>query len=216
MNLREHNIEIMEQYKLLKHKDDFSIPLLVSSNPIYLNNLKLNKKLLYIGQETNTWMNSNKMVEYNIENIEEEYYNFLKKECNNKEFWRFLKQILKNQIIDSTIWSNTLIVSKKNSKGTPNNIDEISQMSLSNLIYLYEYFKPEITVITAGPNSPYFEIITQFLKQIDSKLYKQHPTINELMIKDLDKKIFYTYHPNFLQRKNKLKELALNVNDYVK
>lgn len=216
MNLNEHNIELYNKYNILKHKEEFSIPLLVSTNPSYLNNLKLHKKVLYIGQETNTWMNTNDQT-YEVEEIEQQYYEFLKKDCTKREFWRFLREVLDKQtIVDTTIWSNALIVSKKYDKGTPSNVEEIKKMSLENLLYLYDYFKPDITLITSGPCNPYYEIIYNFLKNIDSKLYGEYPDRNNLMVNDLDKNIFYTYHPNFLQRQNQLKKIATKVKKYTK
>lgn len=49
------NNYILEEYKHLPNREDLSIPLLISSNSIYTNNLE--RKVLYIGQETNCWMN---------------------------------------------------------------------------------------------------------------------------------------------------------------
>ncbi len=44
-----------EEYKHLSNRDELSIPLLISSSDDYTNNLE--RIVLYIGQETNCWMN---------------------------------------------------------------------------------------------------------------------------------------------------------------
>ena len=54
--LNELNKYIYEEYKQLPNREELSIPLLISSNDDYTNNLE--RRVLYIGQETNCWMNN--------------------------------------------------------------------------------------------------------------------------------------------------------------
>ena len=57
-----------------------------------------------------------------------------------------------------------------------------------------------MTVIVSGPCSPYYDVIKEFLKAVDSKLSGERPTLRETLLKDDDNNIFYTYHPNYQNR----------------
>lgn len=199
INIRNYNLSLIEKMAMLEHGYSFSCPLLVSSDPKYLDNVIDNdKSIMYIGQETNTWINSKKD-EIGIDEIEYWYYRFMVEEKgNNKEFWRFIKEI-NNCDMEHLIWSNALVAGSKKEKGTPNYVDEIKELSVSNLTYLYEYFKPNITLIVAGPRNPYYEVINEFLSNINSSIEK-YPSGGNLVISDNDKNIHWTYHPNYLQR----------------
>ena len=88
MELREHNIEILNSLRKTIEDYKLSNPLLVSSNKKYIENLKKQKRIMYIGQETNGWE-----LKDNIDSIEECYLKFLYNGASNREFWRFLKLI---------------------------------------------------------------------------------------------------------------------------
>ena len=55
-------------------------PLLISSNDDYTNNLE--RRVLYIGQETNCWMNYDDSTYLpDVDAIEDKYFNFSKRRC---------------------------------------------------------------------------------------------------------------------------------------
>lgn len=194
------NKKIYEKYKLIRNVDELSCPLLVSSNEIYLNNL--NKKILYIGQETNGWINDYENKEYFIDEIEQVYYDFMVKSNYNKPFWQFIKSIINsNKVIDNIIWNNTLIAGKRVVIGCPDNYQELQKLSLEYLLFLYNYFNPEVVILVNGPNNPYYDVTINFLKQINSNINK-YPTLDNSLIIDETKNIFWTYHPSYQNRKN--------------
>lgn len=210
MELKEYNKVLIEKYKKLENILELSAPLLVSTDTTYLNNIKnSNNKILYIGQETNGWFDNN----INQELLEKTYLEVLNRK-NNRDFWRFLY----NFSIDNcknVIWSNTLIAGKRYGIGHPNITDKLQDLSLKNLLFLYEYFKPDITLFVSGPNNPYYEIVKSFLTEINAKI-DNYPTISNPLIFDKEKDIFWTYHPNYLNRSH-LKQKVLNtIKDYQK
>src|SRR5574344_267848 len=146
-NIRTYNLELLAKVNELQHSSLFSCPLLVSSKEEYINNVKENSNsIMYIGQETNTWLNSSKD-NIALDYIEYWYYRFLVEEKgNNKEFWRYIKKI-NDEDMDHVIWTNALVLGSRKEKGTPTHYNEIKELSINNLIYLYEYFKPNMTLI---------------------------------------------------------------------
>lgn len=195
------NEKTYEKYKLIRNVDELSCPLLVSSNENYLNNL--NKKILYIGQETNGWLNDYENKEYSINEIENTYYDFIYRGTNDKLFWSFIKNIIGNDntLINNIIWNNTLIAGKKVGVGCPNSYPELQKLSLEYLLFLYNYFNPEAVILVNGPNNPYYDVTINFLKQINSNINK-YPTLDNSLIIDETKNIFWTYHPSYQNRKN--------------
>jgi len=213
MSLREHNIKLLSELKDKIIEHNLSSPLLVSSNKSYLDGLKQNKSIFYIGQETNGWCHS-----LDVNDLEETYYNFLMNNNYNKEFWRFLKNIRGNDSnsFSNVLWSNALICGKKDEIGAPTISDQIMDVSLDNLKYLYNLIKPDMTIIVSGPTNPYYEIITEFLKHINSSLSGLYPKSNEILLTDSENNVHYTYHPNYLNRKGKFLEISKELNKYTK
>ncbi len=211
MRLREHNIEILNSLRKTIVDNNLSNPLLVSSNKEYADNLKSQKRIMYIGQETNGWE-----LKDNIDSIEECYLNFLYNGASNREFWRFLKLIRNKEEIslNDIIWSNALICGRYEEKGTPITTDLLEEKSLDNLKFLYDLFNPNMIVMVTGPNNPYYEIIQEFLKHINSSLINLYPTTKDMLLIDETKNIHYTYHPNYLNRRGKLLELSKIINSY--
>lgn len=211
MELREHNIKLLNS--LRKEVIDYKLsnPLLVSSNKGYIEKIKNTKSIMYIGQETNGWELSQ-----NIDKIENCYLNFLSSGASNREFWKFLKLLRNkdNNDLRDIVWSNALICGKYEEKGTPTVTDLLQEKSLQNLIYLYNYFNPSITVIVAGPHNPYYEIVSKFLKEINCSISGLYPKSNEMLLSDEIRNIHYTYHPNYLNRKGKLLELSKTINNF--
>lgn len=213
MTLREHNIRILNELKDTIIKKELSSPLLVSSNEDYINNLKNVSNIFYIGQETNGWIHSN-----DVETLEKGYLNFLLNNNYYKEYWKFINLVRKDssKCFSNVLWSNTLICGKKDAIGTPKINDVLLSISLENLKYLYDLIKPKMTLIVSGPCNPYYEIITEFLKYINSSINGLYPNTREMIISDVDKNIHYTYHPNYLKRRGKFLEIGNTLNNYIK
>jgi len=207
MILSDFNCELFEQYNKIENVSELSSPLLVSSDKDYLNNIKnSNYKVLYVGQETNGWVNDYKC-NINVNLLENIYLEVLKRK-NSREFFRFLNNF-SSMPYDNVVWTNVLLAGKKYGVGYPKITDKLQELSLENLIFLYKYFKPDITLFVSGPNNPYYEIVKSFLEAINSKI-DNYPTITNPVINNKEKNIFWTYHPNYLNRAH-LKEKVLNI-----
>lgn len=205
--LREFNKELINKYNNLKSRQDLSFPLLVSSNEKYLEELKFHKKVLYIGQETNCWLNYHSDdIQPQVQEVEDAYYNFLSKKCaTNRDFWTFIRNCLdidRSELSKNVIWSNLFVAGKRTNIGAPNYTDDLAMLSLENLMFLYEYLKPKSIVLVGGPSNPYYKLAINFLKQLKSNLINSYPTLNNPLLIDEDKNIFWTYHPNYQNKKN--------------
>lgn len=213
-SLQEFNQSALQKYKNLNETGELACPLLVSSNSEYLNNL--NSKIFYIGQETNCWVNyqdHNMDITTNL--LEDTYLNFLKKGATNRDFWSFIKTCLNiddSELINSVIWSNTFLCGKRREIGHPNPTKELMELSINYLTFLYNYFKPEYTIIVNGPRNPYYAITIEFLKQIKSTLIDYYPTMSNSLLVDDNKNVIWTYHPNFQRRKGIQNEIVNKIN----
>ncbi|MBE6153042.1 MAG: hypothetical protein E7166_02275 [Firmicutes bacterium] len=200
MELKEFNKTLIDRYRTIENVVDLSAPLLVSTDSNYLNNISnSNNKVLYIGQETNGWINDINDWSLTQELIESVYLEVIKRK-NNNEFFRFINNFSTNTY-QNVIWSNTLIAGKKYGKGYPVITDKLQELSLENLVFLYKYFKPDITLFVSGPNNPYYEIIKEFLNIINSKI-ESYPKISNPVVYNKEENIFWTYHPNYLNMKH--------------
>lgn len=209
-NLRTFNELIYNKYLSLDNINLLSSPLLVSSKK-YLENLS-NKKIMYIGQETNRWVNEGNEVIRSINDIEDSYDYFLLDKCTSSTiFWQFIKNILDvnyNELHKNIIWTNTLLCGNRFEKGTPCTNDKLNNISLEYLLFLYDYFKPDYIINVSGNRNPYYNITTKFLNELGITL--DYPTkSNPVVIKD---NIIWTYHPLFLKRS----KLENNVKDEIK
>lgn len=215
--LKNFNQYILDKYNKVSD-GSLSCPLLVSSNIDYLNNLK--RRILYIGQETNCWINyDDGSIKYSRQNIEDTYLKFLKEGARNRDFWVFIRKVLdidRNELVNNVIWNNTLIAGKRTSIGYPDNVDDISQLSLEYLLFLYNYFEPEYTIFVNGPNNPYYKITVEFLKQIKSNLINYWPKPSDKLLFDDKNNIFWTYHPAYQKRLNKHNEIINGINNIIK
>ena len=208
--LKHENEIILDSLSSDIREYNLSGPLLVSSSEEFKNNIDKNKSIMYIGQETNGWLN-----EGNVSDFESLYQNFLYNNNYNREFWKFIRMVIEktNDLkLDNILWANAIICGKKDELGTPIITDKLESISKDYLVKLYKHFKPNMIVIASGPNNPYYEIIKEFLKSIDSNLSGYYPTIKESIISDNSKNIHYTYHPNYLNRKHILTKNS----DYLK
>jgi len=209
MELKEFNKTLIDKYKSIENVVDLSAPLLVSTDSNYLYNISnSNNKILYIGQETNGWINDINDWNLTQELLESVYLEVIKRK-NSNEFFRFINNFSTN-IYQNVIWSNTLIAGKKHGKGHPIVTDKLQELSLESLLFLYEYFKPTITLFVSGPSNPYYEIVKEFLNTIKSKI-DSYPKISNPVISDKEKNIFWTYHPNYLNMKHLKKKVLRNI-----
>ena len=194
--LHQINEKMLNDLQSFREKYNLSGPLLVNSESDFINNIKSQKNIMYIGQETNGWVNGNNINEY-----EETYKNFLYNNTYYRNFWNFLRMIInKHNSMDNVLWANALICGRKDEIGTPIVTDAFKELSLEYLLELYKFFRPDMTVIVSGPCNPYYDVIKEFLKAIDSKIVDEIPTRKDTLIKDYENNVFYTYHPNYQNR----------------
>ncbi len=201
--LREYNKYVLKRCYNFTKEQDLATPLLVSSSQDYLNGL--NRRILYIGQETNGWLNySDKEFMPEVEEVEQGYLRFLdERGANNKDFWMFIRKCLeisKEELSNNVVWNNTIIASKRVGLGHPVMTDELRQTSIEYLTYLHNYFKPEYTIFVNGPCNPYYSMTTELLETFDSSLAGDYPTKSNPVLIDDQKGIIWTYHPNYLNK----------------
>ena len=212
-NLRLLNENIYEQYKNLNNIEELSSPLLVSSKR-YLENIK-EHPIMYIGQETNEWVNEDDIALHSIDDIENNYDSFLIDYKTSKSiYWQFIKDILStdyDNLHKDIVWINTLLCGKRYGKGHPIVNEELKKLSLNYLLFLYDYFDSKYVINVSGPNNPYYDITDKFLKEIGISM--DYPSSNNpIIIKD---NYIWTYHPMYLRQskneeyvKEKIKELT--------
>ena len=213
-SLKSYNQELFDSYLKLDNIKDLSSPLLVSSKR-FLGNIKKNP-IMYIGQETNGWVNYDKD-NVSLDDIENSYDDFLIDYKTSKTaFWQFIKDIVGSydEIASNVVWTNTLVVGNRYSKGSPEFNNKIKNLSLNYLLFLYEYFEPSIIINVSGNTSPYYKVTRDFLSIISSNIKDIYPNKNESMVIDTDKSIIWTYHPmrlrldnNFDENINKIRKL---------
>lgn len=208
MNIRIYNRIFLERFNLIK-SNHFSSPLLVSPKQA-----ELKPKAMYIGQETNTWGSGEEDQDW----LEDKYETFLKNGATGKDYWKFIKEILsinKTEIYDNILWTNTLIAGKKESKGAPTNHENILELSSEYLTYLYKEFKPEYVIIVSGPTNPYYKVIKSFLNNIDNPIDNYPTLVNPVIVSDSGK-IFWTYHPNYLNKKHRKETVSTKIKSLIK
>ena len=197
MNLRIHNERVFNKYMKLDYTK-MSCPLLVSTKEEYIKYLQ--EPILYIGQETYTWLNYKDDFIYDLDNIEEGYYNFFKETpFNMNVFWKLFQEctgLEKEEFIKKIIWSNCYICGKKDDKGLTEYHKEIETISLEYLINLYKELKPKLTIFACGNREEYYKIVKEFVKYIKGYNINRLDKQNEIIIAD---DIVYTYHPNNLR-----------------
>lgn len=206
-HLKIYNSQVLEQIDKISFAKPTSSPLLVSSNEQYVSLIKAAEdSILYIGQETNTWLYQGA----NQEEIENMYYKFLTiHNGTNRPFWKFIKEIIGDgaDVGRRIIWANALLVGNVDKKGAIEDTDQILEISISYLEFLYHYFKPEKVIIVCGARNPYYQVIHEFLNRIGFS-DMQYPTIKQPLIHDDTNHIFWSYHPRQLNMQHKFKEIS--------
>lgn len=191
-------LEKITKSKLTSNQvDSLSSPLLVS--PKCITDSK--NKILFIGQELNTWVN-HKIDDNDITStlLEDVYYNFLKNEIYRSPYWKFISEIIyPDSIVESVIWANILICGRKYEKGTPEITKDIQQISIDYLKKLYDVVKPQKVIITSSAREPYYSNILKFLELLHIQI-EGYPTLEKPIIHDETNRLMWTYHPNYLVR----------------
>lgn len=204
-NLKIYNSEVLTGIRDITFAKPTSAPLLVSSNEQYVSLIRsAEDSILYIGQETNTWLDQ-KATQEEIENA---YYEFLtQKNGTNRPFWKFIKEIIgrDTELGNQIIWANALLVGQQDKKGAIEDTDKIIEFSVSYLEYLYHYFHPQKVIIVCGANNPYYQVIHEFLKRINYSEFP-YPTKEEPLVHDKDNHIFWSYHPRHLNMTHQLQK----------
>lgn len=211
-NLRLLNEDIYEQYKNLNNIEELSSPLLVSSKR-FLENIK-EHPIMYIGQETNGWVNEDDIALHPIDDIENNYDSFLIDYKTSKSiYWQFIKDILStdyDNLHKDIVWINTLICGNRFDIGHPILDNKFKNLSLKYLLEIYDYFKPSYIINVSGNDYPYFELTNSFLKEIGINM--DYPKYYNPVV--CQENYIWSYHPKYLRMsknedvvKEKIKEL---------
>ena len=216
--LHDFNNYAFLEYNKIDNKTELSMPLLISSDVNYANNL--DRKVMYVGQETNGWINDYEVdYEVNSDVLEQIYLNFLRKGATNRDFWLFIKNALdisNDKLINNIIWTNTLLSGKKVGVGHPCVTKKLENLSLEYLLFAKNYFNPEYIILVNGPNNPYYDITIKFLKELKSSLINNYPTRNNPLLIDEDNNIMWTYHPNYQHRIGINNEIISKIKNKIK
>lgn len=210
LKLHTLNDSVLEQIKFIDKDYLLSNPLLLSSNP--------KGKILYLGQETNTWYGSHKDVS-SARKIEKHYdYFFLENRMPNKPFWRFIRNAVQTYDVGNEgniTWANLFICSNKDKKGTPILFDKIKDLSVDYLLNVIDILDIEKIIAVVGPKNPYYSVLMSLLGELGWNIEKW-PTFFEPVIYSENEKLFYTYHPNNLQRTHNFDDACIKASKFIK
>lgn len=213
MNLKIYNEKVFNEYMKLDYKK-MSCPLLVSTSEDYIKNL--DNPILYVGQETYSWLNYNDNFSYSLDNIEKGYYDFFKNESFALNvFWNFLREstgIEKKDFLSRIIWSNCYICGKRNDKGLTEYHESIKDLSIQYLIGLYNELKPKLTIFACGNRYEYYNVVREFISEV--KRYNIDRVSREQEIINIED-IVYTYHPNNLRFSKNQKEIKQKIKSLI-
>lgn len=216
--LHEFNNYVLEEYNKIENREDLSLPLLITSDENYIDCLE--RRIMYIGQETNCWVNYNNP-DYQITSsvLEQIYFNFIKNGAANREFWTYIMKILEipnSKLINNVIWNNTLVAGKRYEKGHPIVTKKLEDLSLEYLLFIKNFFNPEQIIFVNGPTLPYYDITIKFLKELKSSLVNNYPTKYNPLLTDEKHNIIWTYHPNYQQRQRVNEEIISKIKNKIK
>ncbi len=210
LKLHTLNDEVLEQVKIIDKNYLLSNPLLISSNST--------GKILYLGQETNTWYGSHKGI--TSARVVEGYYDefFFENKMPNKPFWRFIRNAADISDVgnDGDItWANLFICSNKDKKGTPKLSDEIKNLSINYLLNVIDILGIEKVIAVVGPQNPYYFVLMSLLGELGWKT-NEWPTESKTVVYSENEKLFYTYHPNRLQRTHNFDDACIKASKFIK
>lgn len=198
----------LEELRKLKNANEISNPLLISP--------QAKGNIMYIGQETNGWFDALASSSYSAKQLEEFYEQFfLSDKVRNTLFWKFIKEVVKeDNLSSSVVWTNTLIVGKKSGVGSPSVCDKIRKISVENLVTIYKCFNIERVICAAGPCNPYYDIYMQFLKEIGKNM-NGYPNKEQRIIYSDDETALYINHPQYLWRKNEYDSVLKKTRQFI-
>lgn len=180
---------------------------------------KSNKKLLFIGQETNGWNGFLRPTSEDIiDKILEVYKNFELGARYNSIFLQALNYINKkiNNAELNYMWTNVLKFGRSG-KGRPDDlIQEQEIIHFNILLQEINILKPDAIIFFSGPY--YDQDISQRIDGVQFSKCSKHDSriLSKLKHTNLPDKTFRTYHPNYLRlsgRENILDEIVNLINE---
>jgi hypothetical protein len=204
----------LEELKVLSKEqaDKFSYPLLMKVFPDYET---VNKKVLYVGKETYTWIDTmdncaNLSVEYIMDSYEE--FAFAKDyHGRNSPFWRFIKtfheSINGKDSPNGLLWTN---FSKCDSNGTtPDyNLQKLNDKGFDLLLEELKIVNPDIVIFITG-----WDYERQFQRVFIGLEYKtiEESYLYKCVHSALPSHSYMTMHPKGLQIRKKFNSTLNNI-----
>lgn len=186
--------------------DDYSFPLLMYCwEKEYLAS---NKKLLFIGQETNTWWADADKGSFWADNMISATTGYYKEFALGKNlsspFWQAVNKI--NSAVNPNmefnfLWTNIFKFGRKDDKGHPCKV--VQELELENFNVLaseIEIISPDVVIFFTGNGCDIN--ISERLGETKFEKCSDHETeiFARVVNKNLPKKSFRTYHPSYLRR----------------
>lgn len=221
MNIKKTNKKLLELYeskypnlsrllteknKSLKHSDKATNPLLLKIDENYAN---AKFKIMFFGQETNTWLGEQNNAEFlgQIEPVYHLYENFfLSGNCYSYggQFWNGVSrcvQLVEKEINEKVgvVWNNIIKVGKCG-KGAPfASIQEIQFEHFNVYREEVDILEPDVLIFFSGPN--YDNQIKKAFGRLDKNSIDGF-TERQLCEIKIPNSVpaFRTYHPNYLWR----------------
>ncbi len=204
------NDNVFEQIKFIDKDYKLSNPLLVTPNA--------KGKILYLGQETNGWFSSHNNFT-SARELEKEYDNFfMKAKMPNTLFWKFIRRVTGvNDVanLGDITWGNIFVCGNKDCKGTPLLFDEIKDISVDYLVNLVDILGIEKIIAVVGPKNPYYMVLDTLASLLGWE-FNDWPKINKPYVYSDNEKLFYTYHPMYLQKSNNLNKTIDGAKKFIK
>lgn len=207
LSFREKNIMLFEEYAKAQSQIEIvykkgSAPLLIPSSEEYFEKMQGNYKVMYIGQENYGWLNH--FDKYNLQDVEKRYIDridYIKNTSNSLTmFWDFYKCATGDIDMQNILWTNAYLGGDKYDNKPFDKRYLIEDISVYNLISIYEEFKPDCIIAVCGPGEEYRKVLKRFLNHININLGVAKPTLYEPLQVCMERNFYYTYHPQFLGR----------------
>lgn len=189
-------------------QDDYTNPLLLKCTDEYVN---AQKKLLFIGQETNQWYNDYGQKVKTAEKIatmQENYWYFVLDQSYNTLFWRFIWDV--DQKVNAGacgyLWNNVIKIGRASGLGTPDyRLVQLEEQYFNILKKEIEILKPDAVIFLSGPDYDGYiknRLGSFTIKESFGKCF------DRLQIPDLPEDTFRLYHPGYLNRAKLFSEYA--------